>query len=119
MKWNNLKNVEQLEQIDEESKTLPVLIFKYSSICGVSSMVLNRLETKWKDEYITLFKPYFLDLIAYRKISNEVASHYGVTHESPQVILISGGISIYHNSHSGIRLEEIVEEAAQHSTKKS
>jgi bacillithiol system protein YtxJ len=34
--------------------------------------------------------PYFLDLIAHRDISNEIASRFGVTHQSPQLILIKG-----------------------------
>ena len=45
---------------------------------------------------------YFLDLIAHRDISNEIASRFGVYHESPQLILIKNGKAVYDVSHSDI-----------------
>jgi bacillithiol system protein YtxJ len=67
-------------------------------------MALNRLERKWRESNISA---YYLDLIAYREISNIVADEFGVQHQSPQVLLISGGDVIYHSSHNGIDFDEI------------
>ena len=44
MNWNELKSTAQLDQIREESKTTPVLIFKYSNRCSVSQLALDRFE---------------------------------------------------------------------------
>jgi bacillithiol system protein YtxJ len=43
--------------------------------------------------------PYFLDLISYREISNQIAHHFGIEHESPQVLVISKGEAILDLSH--------------------
>ncbi len=88
MQWNELKTDEQLNQILEESKVTPVLIFKHSSRCSISRVALDRLERTWKEDELGNPKPYFLDLIAYRETSHRIASQFGVRHESPQVLVI-------------------------------
>lgn len=104
--WEYLREVSQLEQILEESKEQPVLIYKHSTRCGISSMVLDRLERSWGEEGNAI-KPYFLDLIAYRNISNIVAEMFGVYHQSPQVILIKDGKAVYDDSHMGISFQAL------------
>lgn len=49
---------------------------------------------------------YFLDLIKYRDISNQIAQDFQVHHQSPQLLLIKDGECILDQSHSGISLEE-------------
>jgi bacillithiol system protein YtxJ len=51
--------------------------------------------------------PYFLDLITFRDISNEIASRFEVVHQSPQLLLIIGGKSVYDVSHSSIDADEL------------
>ena len=109
LNWIEITTIDHLNQVDEESKTKAVLIFKHSTSCGISSMALNRLETKWKPEYINQVTPYFLNLLAYRNISNEIARRYSLLHESPQVLIISNGKCFYDESHSGIRMDEILQ----------
>lgn len=101
IEWEPLTEVSQLENILEESKDRPVLIYKHSTRCGISGMALNRLERSWDAEG-TIIKPYFLDLISYRNISNIVEEMFGVYHESPQVILVKNGKAVYDDSHMGI-----------------
>jgi bacillithiol system protein YtxJ len=108
MNWNELKSTAQLDQIREESKTTPVLIFKYSNRCSVSQLALDRFERKWSDEKAGSIKPYFLDLISFREVSNRIALQFKVQHESPQVLLIKNGESVYHGSHFDIDFEQIV-----------
>lgn len=107
MNWNKLENIDQLNTIDEESKDKIVLIFKHSTRCSISSTALDRLERDWKETDSQKIKPYYLDLLSYRKISNEISLHYKVVHESPQVLLIKNGICIYHVSHLAININEI------------
>ena len=54
---------------------------------------------------------YYLDLIAYRDISNAIVQEFGVFHESPQVILIKDGKAIYDSSHMSISAEAIKQQA--------
>ncbi len=107
MKWNTLQSANQLELICEESKTNPILIFKHSTRCSISRMALDRLERTW-NERAGAIKPYYLDLIAYRGISNQVAALFDVEHESPQVLLIRDGKAVYDGSHFEISLENIL-----------
>lgn len=102
MDWNSLEDLKQLELIDEASAFTPVLIFKHSTRCSISSTALNRLERNWKPEDSRKIHPYYLDLLNYRSISNAVAERYGVEHESPQVIVIENGRAIFHASHTAI-----------------
>jgi bacillithiol system protein YtxJ len=108
MNWNKLTQTEQIAEIKALSESTPVLIFKHSTRCSVSSMSLDRLLRKWKNGDEEKVVPYFLDLIAYRELSNLVAQGFGVPHESPQVIIIKNGAAIYNDSHFTISYPEIM-----------
>ena len=108
MNWIALTSEHQLEQIREKSKQKPQVVFKHSIRCGISSMAKNRLERSQPPGSIDF---YYLDLINYRSISNKLSEMFKVVHESPQVLLIRNGECVYEESHSGIRMEEIVEQA--------
>ncbi|MFV8379658.1 bacillithiol system redox-active protein YtxJ [Flavobacterium sp. LB3R33] len=103
--WNELTDLGQLTEIIEISNEKPVAIFKHSTRCSVSRMALKQFENEFNSsDKVT---PYFLDLIAHRDISNEIASRFGVTHQSPQLILIKEGKAVYNVSHSDIDAEEL------------
>ncbi|WP_276367726.1 bacillithiol system redox-active protein YtxJ [Chryseolinea sp. H1M3-3] len=109
MKWSELKSIGQIDQIREESKQSPILIFKYSSRCSISRMALDRLERNWIEGEMIGVKPYFLDLITYREISNRIAHVFNVEHESPQVLIIENEKAIYDQSHMAIDYQSIKE----------
>lgn len=103
--WNELTDLGQLNEIIAVSNEKPVAIFKHSTRCSVSRMALKQFENEFNSsDKVT---PYFLDLIAHRDISNEIANRFGVTHQSPQLILIKEGKAIYNVSHSDIDAEEL------------
>jgi bacillithiol system protein YtxJ len=108
MKWVELKTEAQLDQIVEESKDNPVLIFKHSRRCSISRAALDRLERNWKDDETSHLRPYFLDLISFRETSDRVAMQFDVEHESPQVLIIENGQSIYNQSHFNIDYAHIL-----------
>ncbi len=109
MNWIPLTDVQQLELINQQSIEQPVVIFKHSTRCSISSMAKNRLDRENAPDN-TLF--YYLDLIAHRNISNKIASDYAVHHESPQILLIRNGQCVYEETHNGINMDEIIEQAA-------
>jgi|SRR6185312_16911281 len=106
MEWLQLKDESQLSEIIEESKKEPILIFKHSTRCSISAMVKSRLENTWK-EGETEVKPYYLDLLSYRPISQKIQEIFHVEHESPQALLISNGACVYHTSHTAINFADI------------
>ena len=109
MNWIELLDMAQLETIKDESAAQPVVIFKHSTRCSISSMAKSRLERSEAPQNI-LF--YHLDLIRCRDISNKVADVFGVHHESPQILLIKDGACVYDESHNGIAMEDITEAAS-------
>jgi bacillithiol system protein YtxJ len=105
MNWNPLTEEAQLETVRQESYTHPVLIFKHSTRCSISSTALARMQRNWAEG--GGLKPYYLDLIAYRSLSGQVASEFGVPHQSPQVLLLSKGKCVYDASHFEISFADI------------
>jgi len=104
--WQKLENLSQLNEVDSNSSDTTVAIFKHSTRCSISSMALARLEKGWDVEKIPI---YFLDLISYREISNAIADRYGVTHESPQLILVKDGKAIFNSSHMSINAKDALQ----------
>jgi len=107
MNWIYLTNEEQLHQIKTNSNTKPQVIFKHSTRCSVSSMAKHRLERSSQPGEMDF---HFLDLIKYRNVSNRIAEDFNVYHASPQILVIKNGECIYDESHSGIEMEEIIEQ---------
>jgi bacillithiol system protein YtxJ len=108
MNWIKIDNPQIIDEIKQLSQKQKVLIFKHSTRCSISATALNRLERNWKEEEMQgKIKAYYLDLIHFRDISNQVVAEFGVAHESPQVILIENGKAIYHTSHLDINYQEL------------
>ncbi|MPR35008.1 bacillithiol system redox-active protein YtxJ [Salmonirosea aquatica] len=107
MNWNPLTDEAQLETIRQESYLHPVMIFKHSTRCSISSTALARIQRSWNEAEAGDMVPYYLDLIAYRTLSGRVASEFGVPHQSPQVLLLSKGECVYDASHFEISFAEI------------
>ena len=99
--WISLTSLDQLENIYKESHIKPVAIFKHSTRCGISRMALRQFEKQLNLE-MSLVKLYYLDLLLYRDISNEIASGFKVSHQSPQLIILKNGTAIHKSSHHGI-----------------
>lgn len=104
--WLPVTDVAQLDAMIQESQDKPVLIFKHSTRCGISRMALKQFEN---DYTIATGKMelYFLDLLAYRSVSNAIAERFGVVHQSPQLIVVKNGVSVYDASHGDIAAEEL------------
>ena len=98
--WIELTDLGQLNEIMDLSHEQPVAIFKHSTRCSISRMALKQFENEFDLEGSVT--PYFLDLLNHRDISNEIATRFEVYHQSPQLLLIKEGKSIYDASHSDI-----------------
>ena len=106
--WKALDSLEQLQQIKRESSQKPIVIFKHSTSCGTSARAKYLLEQDWSSlMYHVDF--YYLDLFAFRSVSNAVAKEFGVIHHSPQLIVIHKERVIYHTSHHMISIDALNE----------
>lgn len=104
--WRVLSDINQLDEIKELSKATPVAIFKHSTRCGISRMVMRQFESNYslRDNQLKL---YYLDLLNYRSISDEVGYSFQVLHQSPQLIVIKNGTAVAHASHHSIQAQEL------------
>ncbi len=98
--------MEQLNNIDLKSNSIIQVIFKHSTRCSISNMAKKILIREMKDSNDLNIDIYYLDIINFRDISNNISIRYNVKHESPQILIIKGSKCIYHASHSDISLEK-------------
>ena len=108
MKWIDLTNSAQLAEIKAASLNRPQVIFKHSTRCSISVMAKSRLD---RSSDIPEMDFYYLDLLSYRSVSQEIAELFQVHHESPQVLLIQQGECTYDESHNAILIDDILEQA--------
>lgn len=106
MEWIQLTDAAQLESIISKSAEKAQVIFKHSTRCSISSVAMQRLKRGVLPPELDF---YYLDLIAYRALSNQVAEAFGVPHESPQIIMIRNGSCVYDESHMSISVDNIIE----------
>jgi bacillithiol system protein YtxJ len=107
MNWILLESAEQLNGIKQKQGYS--IIFKHSTRCSISLMAKRRFEMELNNLPDNL-PLYFLDLLKYRDISNQIAQDFQVHHQSPQLLLIKNGECILDQSHSDISLEEALAE---------
>lgn len=104
--WIPLSELQQLEVINKRSSSRTQVIFKHSTRCGISRMVMNQ----FVDSYNFTEKDldlYYLDLLNYREVSNEVGYKFQVMHESPQILVIKNGVVVAHASHGQINAVDL------------
>ena len=97
MNWIALTDYSQINTLVDQSETF--LIFKHSTRCSISSMAFSRFEREFDFDQVPVL---YLDLIAYRSISNQLAESFNVLHQSPQVLLIKAKVCLYNASHNAI-----------------
>ncbi len=98
--WIALNSIAQLENIAEKSKSKTQFIFKHSTRCGISRMVMNQFESAYDLDINADL--HYLDLLNYRDVSNEVGYKFQVMHQSPQLLVIKNGVVVAHDSHGAI-----------------
>ena len=106
MEWKVLRDENEIGELINRSHERPQVIFKHSTRCSISAVAKGRLDRAKVPPGADF---YYLDLIAYRNISNKVAQVFGVHHESPQVLVIKEGVCVYDESHMGISMQGIEE----------
>jgi bacillithiol system protein YtxJ len=103
--WIALNSVKQLDDISEMSKSKTQFVFKHSTRCGISRMVMSQFESAYNLDINADL--HYLDLLNYRDVSNEVGYKFQVMHQSPQLLVIKNGVVVAHASHGEINEIEL------------
>ncbi|MBH5318648.1 bacillithiol system redox-active protein YtxJ [Paenibacillus sp. GSMTC-2017] len=102
MSYREITSIDEWNSALQQSETKPVVVFKHSTTCPVSSNAHtefnNYLEGTPRKDIDFLF----VKVIESRPISNQIAEDTGVKHESPQIIFIEKGTKVWTASHWSI-----------------
>jgi bacillithiol system protein YtxJ len=101
-----LESIDDLDRLIDRSHDCPVVIFKHSASCGISSGVFDVVDGGLEaDVHLVVVQKN-------RDVSNHIAHRTGIRHESPQAIVLHKGAAVYHASHWDIEPTEILDRIA-------
>ena len=103
-----LTSTTDLDRVWALSEQKPCLLFKHSTRCPISTRALSAFEQARAQPEATAAAWVYLDPIAHRDVSNEIAVRTGVTHQSPQAILLRDGKPVWHASHIGVTSDALI-----------
>ena len=99
---------ESLESLLKNSNERPVVVFKHSNSCPISSAAYREMEKL--DGEVNL-----LEVQTARDVSREFAAITGIPHESPQVIVLRDGKAVWNASHYDVKAGAVGEALRSHS----
>lgn len=100
--------ISEVGRLIDASREAPVLFFKHSLSCPVSSRAFGeyqRFLAERPEDDDTVYT--LVEIQKARDVSREIAERTGVRHESPQALLVRGGQVVWHASHWSIRAEAL------------
>jgi bacillithiol system protein YtxJ len=106
--WKIINNKSQLVEIENESYSNPVVIFKNSSRCGISQSMLLNFQQDMRQANSGSMGFYLLDIVKNRDISSIIAQQFNLHHESPQLLVIENGECTYHKNHWNISYSDLI-----------
>jgi bacillithiol system protein YtxJ len=98
--FKRLKDTEGLDALIESYAGRPLVIFKHSLTCPISSAAYDQMEQY--EGSVAL-----IEIQNARALSGAIASRFGVMHESPQVIVLRKGQVFWNASHFTITADAV------------
>jgi bacillithiol system protein YtxJ len=81
------------------------IVFKDSLTCDLSQWAAHQMsKLVAQHEEITLHR---VDVRAQRPLSQDIEAHFGVRHESPQILIIEDGKVVWHASHRALSVDRV------------
>jgi bacillithiol system protein YtxJ len=96
-----LSTLADLDTALARSALSPILIFKHSTTCGLSTMAAEEVADLLRGAPIDA-DVYVVDVHGGRAISRAITERLKIPHESPQALLIANGAVRWHRSHAGV-----------------
>lgn len=99
-----LNSTEELEALLVASRTSPVLLYKHSLTCDVSTRAINAVHAFLG----TCQGPLLARMVTVqteRPVSNAIARRLNLRHDSPQALLVADGEVVWHATHFRITVD--------------
>ena len=95
-----------LDDLVERSRHQPVVIFKHSITCPLSALAYRQM-SKFDGE-VTL-----VEVQRARELAREIENRTGITHQSPQVLVLRNGQVVWNASHLQITAGAVARAVSQ------
>ena len=93
--FTQITETDELEQLLARSHDAPVVLFKHSTTCPISSAAYKQMSQVENEVSLVVVQ-------RARNVSSEIAARTGVRHESPQAIILRNGEAVWTASHFDI-----------------
>lgn len=91
-----------LALLEGESRSGPVVVFKKSPICPVSTAAEGEFGSWLASGSLPSVTVAMIDVIARRGLARGLTAELGIRHESPQALVFRDGALGWHGSHGGL-----------------
>ena len=85
------------------------IVYKHSPICSLCTWSIEEVADFAESADVTVQQ---VDVLRQRSLSQGIEAHFGVRHESPQVLIIDDGRVTWHGSHRALRAERLLAAAS-------
>ena len=99
MELRHIDTDAELDELIESSSTVPVLLFKHSNACPVSSHAHGQVERLVSSGNPAPLTVAIVVVQTARPLSNRIEERFAIRHQSPQAILLRGGKPVWNASH--------------------
>ena len=94
-----LQGLTSLDALDAAlASSRPILIFKHSPTCGISAQAHEEVAALLAGPPLAA-AAYCVHVREGRAVSDAIATRLNIRHQSPQIILVEGGVVRWHASH--------------------
>jgi bacillithiol system protein YtxJ len=111
--YRELQSLNELAEMLQTSHEQPVLFFKHSNACPISSRALGEFQSYLQTAARPEVQHALIVVQKAREVSNKLAELTGIQHESPQVIIVRDGQPVWDESHFKLKSETLAAAAAQ------
>ena len=103
-----IRSLTTRDELDAALEAPIVVLYNHSPICAVSTWSLREVQRFTREHPDTAV--YQIDVINNRDLSNWIAEHFGIRHESPQALVVRDGREVWATSHSGITADALLKQ---------
>jgi bacillithiol system protein YtxJ len=103
-----INDTAELDQLVERSRETPVILFKHSTTCPISSAAYQQMSE------VDAAEVSLVVVQSARDVSKEIESRTGIQHESPQAIVLRNGQPVWSASHFNITASAVEQAVREH-----
>jgi len=93
--FQEIRDVEALDSFLQQSNESPAILFKHSNTCGISARAHRQMAEVEQPVGIVIVQNA-------RAVSEEIVRRFGLSHETPQVLIVRGDDLLWDASHNNV-----------------